>query len=247
MSPPADEECLVPVCSGRFFWDHRLYFGHSARSLRGDCWIKRLRKSTIFELIHRFIEPDEGEICLDGVSIRELDIHELRRYVGYSPQKGVLWNKSILDNIIYPLQKEDMNEETWRKFNAAVNLAHVNSFVQAMPEGYDKQVENHGDNLSGGEVQRILLARAFMSEPRILMLDEYTSALDALTESDLNDTLLSLKGKQTILVIAHRLSTVKNADVILVVDKGRIAEQGSPVELLAQQGMYYKMVEKQKI
>ncbi|MEK4852093.1 ABC transporter ATP-binding protein [Paenibacillus sp. FSL H7-0756] len=204
-------------------------------------------KSTIFELIHRFIEPDEGEICLDGVPIQELDIHELRRYVGYSPQKGVLWNKSIVDNIIYPLQKEDMNEETWRKFSTAVELAQVNSFVQAMPEGYDKQVENHGDNLSGGEVQRILLARAFMSEPRILMLDEYTSALDALTESDLNDTLLSLKGKQTILVIAHRLSTVKNADVILVVDKGLIVEQGSPAELLSQQGVYYRMVEKQKI
>lgn len=152
-----------------------------------------------------------------------------------------------MDNIIYPLQKEDMNEETWRKFSTAVELAQVNSFVQAMPEGYDKQVENHGDNLSGGEVQRILLARAFMSEPRILMLDEYTSALDALTESDLNDTLLSLKGKQTILVIAHRLSTVKNADVILVVDKGLIVEQGSPAELLSQQGVYYRMVEKQKI
>lgn len=204
-------------------------------------------KSTIFELIHRFIEPDEGEICLDGVPIQELDIHELRRYVGYSPQKGVLWNKSILDNIIYPLQKEDMNEETWQKFSTAVELAHVDPFVLTMPEQYDKQVENHGDNLSGGEIQRILLARAFMSEPRILMLDEYTSALDALTESDLNDTLLSLKGKQTILVIAHRLSTVKNADVILVVDKGRIVEQGSPAELLVQQGMYYKMVEKQKI
>ncbi|WP_340023619.1 ABC transporter ATP-binding protein [Paenibacillus sp. FSL K6-1096] len=204
-------------------------------------------KSTIFELIHRFIEPDEGEICLDGVPIQELDIHELRRYVGHSPQKGVLWNKSILDNIIYPLQKEDMHEEAWRKFSTAVDLAHVNSFVQAMPEGYDKQVENHGDNLSGGEIQRILLARVFMSEPRILMLDEYTSALDALTESDLSDTLLSLKGKQTILVIAHRLSTVKNADIILVVDRGRIVEQGSPAELLVQQGMYYKMVEKQKI
>lgn len=204
-------------------------------------------KSTIFELMHRYIEPDEGEILLDGMPIQELDIHELRRYVGYSPQKGVLWNKSILDNIIYPLQKEDMDEETWRKFSTAVELAHVDPFVLAMPEGYDKQVENHGDNLSGGEIQRILLARAFMSEHRILMLDEYTSALDALTESDLNDTLLSLKGKQTILVIAHRLSTVKNADVILVVDRGRIVEQGSPAELLAQQGMYHKMVEKQKI
>lgn len=159
----------------------------------------------------------------------------------------MLWNKSILDNIIYPLQKEDMTEETWRKFSTAVELAHVDPFVLAMPEQYEKKVEGHGDNLSGGEIQRILLARAFMSEPRILMLDEYTSALDALTESDLNDTLLSLKGKQTILVIAHRLSTVKNADVILVVDKGRIVEQGSPAELLVQQGMYYKMVEKQKI
>ncbi|NQX47805.1 ABC transporter ATP-binding protein [Paenibacillus tritici] len=204
-------------------------------------------KSTIFELIHRYIEPDEGEICLDGVPIKELDLHELRQYVGYSPQKGVLWNKSILDNIIYPLQKEDMDEETWLRFNAAVEMAHVNTFVQAMPEQYDKKVEGHGDNLSGGEIQRILLARAFMNEPRILMLDEYTSALDAITESDLNDTLLNLKGKQTILVIAHRLSTVKSADIILVVEKGQIVEQGSPAELYARRGIYYTMVEKQKI
>lgn len=204
-------------------------------------------KSTIFELIHRYIEPDDGEILLDGVSIKEMDIHELRKYVGYSPQKGVLWNKSILENIIYPLQKEEMDDDAWLRFNTAVGVTHVRSFVQAIPEQYDKMVESHGNNLSGGEIQRILLARAFMNESRILMLDEYTSALDAMTESDLNDTLLNLKGKQTILVIAHRLSTVKNADYILVLEKGRIVEQGSPDELLIRKGIYYKMVEKQKI
>ncbi|MHA7580171.1 ABC transporter ATP-binding protein [Paenibacillus vandeheii] len=204
-------------------------------------------KSTIFELIHRYMEPDEGEILIDGIPIKELNIHELRKYVGYTPQKGVLWNMSIMENIIYPLEKEDMDEEMWLRFNTAVEIAHVKTFVEAMPEQYDRQVESHGENFSGGEIQRILLARAFMNESRILMLDEYTSALDAMTESDLNDTLLNLKGNQTILVIAHRLSTVKNADSILVVEKGRIVEQGSPDELLSRKGIFYKMVEKQKI
>lgn len=204
-------------------------------------------KSTIFELIHRYVEPDDGEILLDGVPIKEIDLHELRKYIGYSPQKGVLWNKSILENIIYPLEKEEMDEKAWLRFNTAVEIAHVQSFVQAMPEQYEKKVESHGDNLSGGEIQRILLARAFMNESRILMLDEYTSALDAMTESDLNDTLLNLKGKQTILVIAHRLSTVKNADYILMIEEGRIIEQGSPSELQSRKGNYYRMVEKQQL
>jgi len=106
---------------------------------------------------------------------------------------------------------------------------------------------SNGENLSGGEIQRILLARTFMNDPKILMLDEYTSALDAMTESCLNDTLLKLKGKVTILVIAHRLSTIKNADYIVVVDNGKIAETGSPEELLSMHGVFRSMYDKQKI
>ncbi|WP_338541998.1 ABC transporter ATP-binding protein [Paenibacillus tundrae] len=204
-------------------------------------------KSTIFELIHRYMEPDDGEILLDGTPVKELNLQELRKYVGYSPQKGVLWNLSILENIIYPLQREDLDEETLLRFNTAVEMAHGKAFVEAMPEQYEKKVESHGDNLSGGEIQRILLARTFMTPSRVLLLDEYTSALDAMTESNLNDTLLNLKGQQTILVIAHRLSTVKNADYILVVEKGQIVEQGSPEELHFRKGVFYKMTEKQRI
>lgn len=204
-------------------------------------------KSTLFELVHRHIEPESGEILLDGIRISEFNIHQFRKYVGYNPQKTILWNHSILENIIYPVQKDEMNEALLQRFYHVVELAHVKDFVEIMPNKYDTKVESNGENLSGGEIQRILLARTFMNDPKILMLDEYTSALDAITESHLNDTLLKLKGRQTILVIAHRLSTVKNADYIIVVDHGKIVEKGSPDELLSQKGIFYSMHEKQKI
>jgi ABC-type multidrug transport system, ATPase and permease components len=204
-------------------------------------------KSTLFELIHRHLEPQSGEIRLDGIKISAFNIHEFRKYVGYNPQRAILWNSSILENIIYPKKKEEMDEGLTRKFNAAVELSRVKEFAELLPDKYDTMVESHGENLSGGEIQRILLARTFMNDPKILMLDEYTSALDAMTESDLNDTLLKLKGTVTILVIAHRLSTIKHADYIVVVDNGKIAEQGSPDELLSMNGVFRSMYEKQKI
>lgn len=204
-------------------------------------------KSTLFELIHRHLEPQSGEIRLDGINISEFNIHELRKYVAYNPQKTVLWSSSILENIIYPKKKEEMDESLTRKFNAAVELSHVRDFVEVLPDKYDTKIVSNGENLSGGEIQRILLARTFMNDPKILMLDEYTSALDAMTESCLNDTLLKLKGKVTILVIAHRLSTIKNADYIVVVDNGKIAETGSPEELLSMHGVFRSMYDKQKI
>lgn len=204
-------------------------------------------KSTLFELVHRHIEPESGEILLDGTSISEFNIHKFRKYVGYNPQKTILWNHSILENIIYPIKKEEMNEALIQRFHHVVELAHVKDFVEILPNKYDTKVESNGENLSGGEIQRILLARTFMNDPKILMLDEYTSALDAITESDLNDTLLKLKGQQTILVIAHRLSTIKYADYVIVVDNGKIVEKGSPDELLSRKGIFYSMHEKQKI
>ncbi|MDR9853132.1 ABC transporter ATP-binding protein [Paenibacillus sp. VCA1] len=204
-------------------------------------------KSTLFELVHRHIEPESGEILLDGTSISEFNIHKFRKYVGYNPQKTILWNHSILENIIYPIKKEEMNEALIQRFHHVVELAHVKDFVEIIPNKYDTKVESNGENLSGGEIQRILLARTFMNDPKILMLDEYTSALDAITESYLNDTLLKLKGHQTILVIAHRLSTIKYADFIIVVDNGKIVEKGSPDELLSRKGIFYSMHEKQKI
>jgi len=204
-------------------------------------------KSTLFELVHRHIEPESGEILLDGINISEFNIHKFRKYVGYNPQKTILWNHSILENIIYPVKKEEMNEALIQRFNHVVELSHVKDFVEILPNQYDTKVESNGENLSGGEIQRILLARTFMNDPKILMLDEYTSALDAITESYLNDTLLQLKGLQTIIVIAHRLSTIKYADYIIVVDNGKIVEKGSPDELLSIKGIFYSMHEKQKI
>lgn len=204
-------------------------------------------KSTLFDLIHRLIEPQSGEIYLDNIDIRQYDLLQLRKYVGYNTQKSILWNQSILENIIYPLMKEEIDTNLMNRFNYIIELANVKDFIEKLPEKFNTLITNQGNNLSGGEVQRILLARTFMNNPKVLLLDEYTSALDAITESKLNDTLMKLKGKQTILIIAHRLSTIKNADKIIVIDKGTIVEFGTINELLERKGIFYAMYEHQKL
>lgn len=204
-------------------------------------------KSTIFDLIHRQIDPMKGKITLNNIDIREYKLSSLRKYIGYTTQKNMLWNKSILENIIYPLRKEELSKDLLDKFNEVVKLTHVDDFVDSLAMKYHTLIENNGNNFSGGEVQRILLARTFMNDPKMLLLDEYTSALDAVTESKITDTLENLKGKITLLVIAHRLSTVKKADKIVVIDKGKIIEEGTWTQLLSKKGVFYKMYKQQRI
>lgn len=216
-------------------------------SFIGIVGISGAGKTTLFDLIHRHIEPQSGEIYIDNIDIRQYDLYQLRKYIGYNTQKCVLWNQSILENIIYPLGKEDIDAGLMNKFNNIIELANIKDFIETLPEKYNTLITNQGSNLSGGEIQRILLARTFMNNPKVLLLDEYTSALDAITESKLNDTLLKLKGKQTILIIAHRLSTIKNADKIIVIDKGIVAESGTINELLDKKGIFYSMYEHQKL
>lgn len=204
-------------------------------------------KSTLFELLHRHLEPQKGQIFLNNDPIHEFDIKQLREFMSYTPQSSVLWNKSILENIIYPLTTEQMTPQHWEKFNQITRETKVDSFIRNLPNQYETIVENNGTNFSGGEIQRINLARSFMHDSRIMLLDEFTSALDAMTEQELGEILLSCKGHKTMIVIAHRLSTIKHADKVIVIEDGTIKESGSVPELLERQGIFHSLYEIQKL
>lgn len=204
-------------------------------------------KSTLFDLIHRHLESISGEVLLGGKPVSEYTLESLRSYIGYNPQKLGLWNLSLLENIIYPLNPDELDNEKKAIFAEAVAMAQVDGFAQLLPEKYDTKIQNNGENFSGGEVQRILLARTLFHQPKILLLDEYTSALDAITEAALNETLATIAKKQTLLVIAHRLATVIEADRIIVINDGKIVESGTKEALLKQKGIFYHMYQSQKI
>lgn len=204
-------------------------------------------KSTLFELLHRHLEPQKGQIFLNNDPINEFDIKQLREFMGYTPQSSVLWNKSILENIIYPLTKEQMTSQHWEKFNQITRKTKVDLFISSLPNQYETIVENNGTNFSGGEIQRINLARSFMHDSKIMLLDEFTSALDAMIEHELGEILLRFKGHKTMIVIAHRLSTIKHADKVIVIEDGTIKESGSVAELLERQGIFHSLYELQKL
>jgi len=204
-------------------------------------------KSTLFDLIHRHLDPKSGEVLLNEKPVSEYTLEALRSYIGYNPQKLGLWNLSLFENIIYPLHPDELDAGKKAIFAEAVSMAQVDQFVETLPEKYETMIQNNGDNFSGGEVQRILLARTLFHQPKVLLLDEYTSALDAITEKALNETFAAIAKKQTLLVIAHRLATVIDADRIVVISEGRIAEVGTKDELLALKGIFYDMYQSQKI
>lgn len=204
-------------------------------------------KSTLFDLIHRHIEPQNGKILLNNISIDQYKLADLRNYIGYNPQKLQLWNATLLENIIYPLDLSQLNQEAEERLKRAIHLSQLKEFISRLPKKMETIINQSSDNLSGGEIQRIILARVLFLEPNILMLDEYASALDAITENHLNNTLKKLKGKQSLIVIAHRLSTLKYADRIAVVDKGKLIEFGSFEELIEKEGTFYQMYTAQKI
>lgn len=204
-------------------------------------------KSTLFDLIHHHLESDSGEILLNEKSVSAYTLEALRSYIGYNPQNLGLWNLSLLENIIYPLGVDELDDEKKAVFAEVVRMAQVDHFVSMLPEKYETVIQNNGENFSGGEVQRILLARTLFHQPNILLLDEYTSALDAITEKALNETFVEIAKKQTLLVIAHRLATVIDADKIIVINDGKIVEAGTKDELLDLKGIFYDMYQSQKI
>ena len=198
-------------------------------------------KSTISRLLFRFYEPSSGRITIDGQDIRAVSQSSLRAAIGMVPQDTVLFNDSILYNIAYG--RDGASEGRVRE--AAAN-ARIDAFIRSLPQGYGAQVGERGLKLSGGEKQRVAIARTMLKGPPILVLDEATSALDSFTEREIQDALQRVSEGRTTLVIAHRLSTVVNADEILVLDKGLIAERGRHDELLAKGGVYAALWSRQR-
>ncbi|MCW2285832.1 ATP-binding cassette subfamily B protein [Rhodoblastus acidophilus] len=190
-------------------------------------------KSTISRLIFRFYQPQQGRILIDGQDISKVSLESLRASIGMAAQDNVLFNDTIRYNILYG--RPEASEEEMR---AAAALARIDKFVELAPGGYDAQVGERGLKLSGGEKQRVAIARTLLKDPDILVLDEATSALDTLTEREIQATLEELPRRGATIVIAHRLSTIVNADEILVMDKGALVERGDHETLLAQGGVY---------
>ncbi|MGE4371703.1 MAG: ABC transporter ATP-binding protein/permease [Xanthobacter sp.] len=198
-------------------------------------------KSTLSRLLFRFYDTSSGRITIDGQDIREVTQESLRAVIGMVPQDTVLFNDTIAYNIRYGRQEASPAE-----VEEAARLAQIDAFIRSTPEGYQTQVGERGLKLSGGEKQRVAIARTILKAPPILVLDEATSALDSHTEREIQGALDRVSAGRTTLVIAHRLSTVVNADEILVLSAGQVAERGTHLELLARGGLYAELWSRQR-
>ena len=193
-------------------------------------------KTTLVNLIMRFYDVDTGSISLDGVNINDLSREQLRGHIGMVLQDAVLFKGTIMENIRYG--RLDATDE---EVMAAAKATYVDRFVHALPDGYDTVVDQDGGSISAGERQLITIARAFLSQPTLLILDEATSSVDTRTEVLVQHAMNALRSNRTSFVIAHRLSTIRDADVIIVMRDGKIVEQGSHADLLRKRGAYYEM------
>lgn len=198
-------------------------------------------KTTVVNLLPRFYEYTGGSITLDGVELREYPRHYLRRQIGIVEQEPFLFSRTIRENIIYGVEREVSQEE----IEAAARAAAIHEEIMSFPQGYDTLLGERGITLSGGQKQRVAIARTLLKDPRILILDDSTSAVDTETEMLIRQALERLMQGRTTLVIAHRIQTVMNADLILVFDRGRIVQQGKHEELLQEAGPYRQIYELQ--
>ena len=198
-------------------------------------------KSTLARLLFRFYDVQSGKIVIDGQNIQEVTQASLRKAIGIVPQDTVLFNDTIGYNIAYGDPSASMEE-----VQEAARAAQIDGFIKRLPDGYDTQVGERGLKLSGGEKQRVAIARTLLKKPAMLIFDEATSALDSKTERAFQEELLSLAKNRTTLIIAHRLSTITHADQILVMDHGQIVERGTHLELLASKGRYAEMWQMQE-
>jgi ABC-type multidrug transport system fused ATPase/permease subunit len=197
-------------------------------------------KSTTIDLLLRFHDPQRGTVLIDGVDLRELRLADYRAHTAVVSQTPFLFNTSIRENIAY-----GKPGATAAEIEAAARVANIHDFIVSLPAGYDTLAGERGGNLSGGQMQRITIARAILRDPAILLLDEATSALDSESEELVQRALDRLRRGRTSFVVAHRLSTVVDADLIVVLDEGRVAESGSHADLLARGGLYHAMYERQ--
>ena len=193
-------------------------------------------KTTVVNLLMRFYDVDSGEILIDDVNIKDIDCDSLRRNTAIVLQDTVLFADSIENNIRY-----SNSSATDEQMYMAARMSNCDSMIRKMPQGYDTQLMSEGENISQGQRQLLSIARAFLAQPKILILDEATSSVDTRTEKHIQDAMVKLMKDRTSLIIAHRLSTIQDADLIVVMDEGRIAETGSHANLLAKKGKYYQL------
>lgn len=193
-------------------------------------------KTTVVNLLMRFYDVDSGKILIDDVNIKDIDCDSLRRNTAIVLQDTVLFADSIENNLRY-----SNSSATDEQMYMAARMSNCDSMIRKMPQGYDTQLMSEGENISQGQRQLLSIARAFLAQPKILILDEATSSVDTRTEKHIQDAMVKLMKDRTSLIIAHRLSTIQDADLIVVMDEGRIAETGSHANLLAKKGKYYQL------
>ena len=199
-------------------------------------------KSTLINLLLRYYDHYEGQITVDGVDIRDIDMEYYRSNIGYVQQEPMMFHDTIYNNICYGNGEFSIDEV----INAA-DIANAHEFIVRQPDGYDSVLGERGTDLSGGERQRVSIARAMLRNPKMLVFDEATAAVDSETERLIQDAIENMITGRTTLMIAHRLSTLAKANKIIVVDNGHILEFGSPQELMEKKGKYYKLVQIQSM
>jgi subfamily B ATP-binding cassette protein MsbA len=199
-------------------------------------------KTTITDLIPRFYDTSTGQVMVDGIDIKELKIEDLRNQMGIVTQESILFNDSVANNILFG--QSQISED---KLKAAARIANAHDFIENLESGYHTNIGERGAKLSGGQRQRICIARAIIKNPPILILDEATSSLDSVSEKLVQDAIIKLMENRTTIVIAHRLSTIQHADLIYVIDKGKIVEQGSHDSLIKKNGIYRKLTVMQSV
>jgi len=200
-------------------------------------------KTTVARMIYRHYDPLEGTVFLDGKNLKDYDLYTFRKFMAIVPQEVEIFNTSIQENIAYAKPKASLKE-----IKAAAKIANADEFINQLKEGYATMVGERGIKLSGGQRQRLGIARAILANPRILIFDEATSSLDSYSEKLIQDALEKIRKNRTIIIIAHRLSTIKKADKIIVLEKGKLEEEGSHLELAQSQGgLYQKLINLQKM
>lgn len=200
-------------------------------------------KSTIVNLLLRLIHEDSGEILIDDKNINEFSIELLRESISLLSQETILFHRSLRENITYPLKGKPVEEMEILK---ALDASFANKIISRIPGGLDAHLSDRGDNISGGEKQRICIARELMKNTDIFIFDEATSALDSISENVIQKTIQILSKSKTVIIIAHRMSTIQNADMIYVLDDGKIKENGNHESLMSNKGLYYTLYTEQK-